>query len=187
MLVTIVVIHAAFTLPHHITWLLSVFGHPNSVAKKLCVLLVIALSAAHPIIYGTLNKDFKRGFRSYVQCFKCCRSDSTAQQGSRGGSSWMKTSSEASAVTCSASSVVAVTPQPSKAPGEEAVEWRLQARLPQLRAVLQVLPQWLHSPARLQGRKQLNSYITSICKLALAINFWTFFFFFTFQTPGSAG
>ena len=71
MLITIVVVYAVCTLPYHITWLFSVFGYPNSVAKKLCVLLVIATSAAHPIIYGTLNKDFKKGFGSYVEYCKC--------------------------------------------------------------------------------------------------------------------
>lgn len=76
MLIVIVAVNAAFTLPYHVTWLISVFGHPHSIVKKFCVVLVIATSAAHPIIYGTLNKDFASGFRSYsryIQCVKCVR------------------------------------------------------------------------------------------------------------------
>ena len=69
MLVVVAVVHAVFTLPYHVTWLFSVFGYPNSVAKKLCVLLVIATSAAHPIIYGTLNQEFGRGFKSFFLRF----------------------------------------------------------------------------------------------------------------------
>ena len=67
MLVVIAVVYAVFTLPYHVTWLFGVFGYPNPVAKKLCVLLVIATSAAHPIIYGTLNKDFGKGFKSFFR------------------------------------------------------------------------------------------------------------------------
>lgn len=70
MLVVIAAVYALFTLPYHVTWLLGVFGYPNSVAKKLCVLLVIATSAAHPIIYGTLNQDFGRGFKAFFRCLK---------------------------------------------------------------------------------------------------------------------
>ena len=68
MLIVIVVVYAACTLPWHITWLFSVYGYSDSVAKKICVLLVISVSAAHPIIYGTLNKDFARGFLGYTSC-----------------------------------------------------------------------------------------------------------------------
>ena len=67
MLVVIAAVYAVFTLPYHVTWLFSVFGYPNSVAKKLCVLLVIATSAAHPIIYGTLNQEFKKGFQAFFR------------------------------------------------------------------------------------------------------------------------
>lgn len=70
MLIVIVAVNALCTLPYHVTWLFSVFGHLNSLAKKFCVLLVIATSAAHPIIYGTLNQDFARGFRSYLRCMR---------------------------------------------------------------------------------------------------------------------
>ncbi|KAL9968559.1 hypothetical protein ACROYT_G020667 [Oculina patagonica] len=70
MLVVIAAVYALFTLPYHVTWLLGVFGYPNSVAKKLCVLLVIATSAAHPIIYGTLNQDFGKGFKAFFRCVK---------------------------------------------------------------------------------------------------------------------
>ena len=70
MLFVIAAVYALFTLPYHVTWLLSVFGYPNSVAKKLCVLLVIATSAAHPIIYGTLNQEFARGFKAFFRCLK---------------------------------------------------------------------------------------------------------------------
>ena len=68
MLIVMVVVYALCTLPWHITWLLSVYGYSNSVAKKICVLLVISLSATHPIIYGALNKDFGSGFRKYTHC-----------------------------------------------------------------------------------------------------------------------
>ena len=67
MLVVIAAVYAVFTLPYHVTWLFSVFGYPNPVAKKLCVLLVIATSAAHPIIYGALNQDFGKGFKSFFR------------------------------------------------------------------------------------------------------------------------
>ena len=70
MLVVIAAVYALCTLPYHVTWLFSVFGYPNSVAKKLCVLLVIATSAAHPIIYGTLNQEFGRGFKAFFRCLK---------------------------------------------------------------------------------------------------------------------
>ena len=70
MLVVIAAVYALFTLPYHVVWLLGVFGYPNSVAKKLCVLLVIATSAAHPIIYGTLNQEFGRGFKTFFRCLK---------------------------------------------------------------------------------------------------------------------
>ena len=70
MLVVIAAVYALFTLPYHVTWLFSVFGYPNSVAKKLCVLLVIATSAAHPIIYGTLNQEFGKGFKAVFRCLK---------------------------------------------------------------------------------------------------------------------
>lgn len=70
MLIVIVAVNALCTLPYHVTWLVSVFGYPHSLAKKFCVLLVIATSAAHPIIYGTLNQDFARGFRSYLKCMR---------------------------------------------------------------------------------------------------------------------
>jgi hypothetical protein len=78
MLIVIVAVNALCTLPYHVTWLLSVFGHPHSLAKKFCVLLVIATSAAHPIIYGTLNQDFARGFRSYGVYLKCIREQTLA-------------------------------------------------------------------------------------------------------------
>ena len=70
MLVAIAAVYAVFTLPYHVTWLFSVFGYPNSVAKKLCVLLVMATSAAHPIIYGTLNQEFGKGFKAFFKCTK---------------------------------------------------------------------------------------------------------------------
>ena len=70
MLVVIAAVYAVFTLPYHVTWLLSVFGYPNFVAKKLCVLLVMATSAAHPIIYGTLNQEFAKGFKIFFRCAK---------------------------------------------------------------------------------------------------------------------
>ena len=70
MLIVIASVYALFTLPYHVTWLCGVFGFPNSVAKKLCVLLVIATSAAHPIIYGTLNQEFAKGFKAFFQCLK---------------------------------------------------------------------------------------------------------------------
>lgn len=73
MLIVIVAVNAALTLPYHVTWLISIFGHPQAIVKKFCVLLVIATSAAHPIIYGTLNKDFGRGFKSYSQYIKCVK------------------------------------------------------------------------------------------------------------------
>ena len=69
LLVVIAAVYAVFTLPYHVTWLFSVFGYPNSVAKKLC-LLVIATSAAHLIIYGTLNQEFGRGFKAFFRCMK---------------------------------------------------------------------------------------------------------------------
>ena len=68
MLVVIVVVYAVCTFPWHVTWLLSVYGFSNSTAKKICVLLVMSVSAAHPIIYGTLNQDFARGYRKYAHC-----------------------------------------------------------------------------------------------------------------------
>lgn len=70
MLIVIAAVYALFTLPYHVTWLCGVFGYPNSVAKKLCVLLVIATSAAHPIIYGTLNQEFAKGFKAFFPCLK---------------------------------------------------------------------------------------------------------------------
>lgn len=73
MLVVIAAVYAVFTLPYHVTWLLSVFGYPNFVAKKLCVLLVMATSAAHPIIYSkysTLNQEFAKGFKVFFRCAK---------------------------------------------------------------------------------------------------------------------
>lgn len=70
MLIVIAAVYALFTLPYHVAWLCGVFGYPNSVAKKLCVLLVIATSAAHPIIYGTLNQEFAKGFKAFFQCLK---------------------------------------------------------------------------------------------------------------------
>ena len=70
MLIVIAAVYALFTLPYHVTWLCGVFGYPNSVAKKLCVLLVSATSAAHPIIYGTLNQEFAKGFKAFFRCLK---------------------------------------------------------------------------------------------------------------------
>ncbi|XP_022781684.1 neuropeptide Y receptor type 2-like [Stylophora pistillata] len=70
MLVVVAAVYALFTLPYHVTWLFSVFGYPNSVAKKLCVLFVIATSAAHPIIYGTLNQEFNKGFKAFFRCLR---------------------------------------------------------------------------------------------------------------------
>lgn len=75
MLFVIAAVYALFTLPYHVTWLLGVFGYPNSVAKKLCVLLVIATSAAHPIIYGTLNQEFGSGFKAFFRCLKQEKTD----------------------------------------------------------------------------------------------------------------
>ncbi|KAK3735821.1 hypothetical protein QZH41_019924 [Actinostola sp. cb2023] len=77
MLIVIVAVNAVLTLPYHVTWLLTVFGHPHSIVKKFCVLLVIATSAAHPIIYGTLNEDFAKGFRSYSKYLQCIRKQAT--------------------------------------------------------------------------------------------------------------
>ena len=70
MLIVIAAVYALFTLPYHVTWLCGVFGYLDSVAKKLCVLLVIATSAAHPIIYGTLNQEFAKGFKAFFPCLK---------------------------------------------------------------------------------------------------------------------
>ena len=75
MLIVIAAVYALFTLPYHVTWLCGVFGYPNSVAKKLCVLLVIATSAAHPIIYGALNQEFAKGFKAFFQCLKARKGD----------------------------------------------------------------------------------------------------------------
>lgn len=70
MLIVIAAEYALCTLPYHVAWLCGVFGYPNSVAKKLCVLLVIATSAAHPIIYGALNQEFAKGFKAFFRCLK---------------------------------------------------------------------------------------------------------------------
>ena len=98
MLIVIAAVYALFTLPYHLTWLCGVFGYPNSVAKKLCVLLVIATSAAHPIIYGTLNQEFAKGFKAFFQCLK-------TKQGKTGQKTFEprvknRTRNEACRVTC---------------------------------------------------------------------------------------
>lgn len=80
MLIVIAAVYALFTLPYHVTWLCGVFGYPNSVAKKLCVLLVIATSAAHPIIYGTLNQEFAKGFKAFFRCLKTKQLGETRQK-----------------------------------------------------------------------------------------------------------
>ena len=80
MLVVIAAVYAVFTLPYHVTWLLSVFGYPDFVAKKLCVLLVMATSAAHPIIYGTLNQEFAKGFKAFFRCAKETKRYKTAKE-----------------------------------------------------------------------------------------------------------
>ena len=66
MLSVIVIVYATFTLPYHVTWLLSQYDINNSLAKQFCALLVIAMSATHLVIYGTLHEDFAKGFRAYL-------------------------------------------------------------------------------------------------------------------------
>jgi len=80
MLIVIAAVYALFTLPYHVTWLCGVFGYQNSVAKKLSVLLVIATSAAHPIIYGTLNQEFAKGFIAFFRCLKSTKQGKIRQK-----------------------------------------------------------------------------------------------------------
>lgn len=98
MLVVIAAVYAVFTLPYHVTWLLSVFGYPNFVAKKLCVLLVMATSAAHPIIYGTLNQEFAKGFETFFRCAKETKRYKHAKEETLKLSTVLKSSGRAQAV-----------------------------------------------------------------------------------------
>ncbi|EDO37217.1 predicted protein [Nematostella vectensis] len=77
-LATIVITFALFLLPGHIAWMILDFGREQDkkVAEaifKFSDALVIFHSALNPVIYGTLTKQFRQGYKKYLSYVFCCK------------------------------------------------------------------------------------------------------------------
>lgn len=74
---TIVILFAVFILPKQIAWLWLDFGDgaSNEMFAHILVFAEVMLyihSAANPIVYGTLLRDYRLGFKKYLRYIFCC-------------------------------------------------------------------------------------------------------------------
>ena len=79
MLIALVILYAVCMLPQHIVFLWSTYG--NLAGSKYFIYVLrfsnvfpMANSALNPIAYGTLNKEFKKVFKSFFNC-ECHKTD----------------------------------------------------------------------------------------------------------------
>lgn len=84
-LATIVIMFALCLLPGQVTWLLADFStkshHSLDMWLKLGLVASVFHSCLNPLVYGTLTRQFRRGYikyLSYLLC--CCESNSTVQR-----------------------------------------------------------------------------------------------------------
>lgn len=79
MLIALVILYAICMLPQHLVFLWLTYGDLGSSKYRVYVLrfgnvFPMANSALNPIVYGTLNKEFKKVFKSFFNC-ECCKTD----------------------------------------------------------------------------------------------------------------
>lgn len=90
MLIALVILYAVCMLPQHLVFIWLTYGNLESSKYRVYVLrfsnvFPMANSALNPIVYGTLNKEFKKVFKSFFNC-ECHKSDTDtprAMEGSR--------------------------------------------------------------------------------------------------------
>lgn len=76
MLIALVILYAICILPQHLVFLWWTYGDLGSSKYRVYVLrfanvFLMANSALNPIAYGTLNKEFKKVFKSFFNCEYC--------------------------------------------------------------------------------------------------------------------
>ena len=86
MLIALVILYAVCMLPQHIVFLWYTYG--NLAGSKYFIYVLrfanvfpMANSALNPIAYGTLNKEFKKVFKSFFTC-ECHKTDTDVYKGS---------------------------------------------------------------------------------------------------------
>ena len=73
MLIALVILYAVCMLPQHLVFIWLTYGNLESSKYRVYVLrfsnvFPMANSALNPIVYGTLNKEFKKVFKSFFNC-----------------------------------------------------------------------------------------------------------------------
>ena len=76
-LAIIVIIFAVCMLPSQVAWILLDFGHEKQqnmamVIFKFSLVLTVFHSCLNPLVYGSITKQFRRGYVKYLSYFCCC-------------------------------------------------------------------------------------------------------------------
>jgi len=76
-LAIIVLIFAVCMLPSQVAWILLDFGnekqrHMAMVIFKFSLVLTVFHSCLNPLVYGSITKQFRRGYVKYLSYFCCC-------------------------------------------------------------------------------------------------------------------